>query len=560
MIEFLKFQKSNCKNCYKCIRHCPVKSIRFSGNQANVIADECILCGQCYVVCPQNAKKIADETEIVSVLLKDGAPVIASIAPSFSAYFGGVSITALSEALKKLGFFTAEETALGATLVKTEYERLVNSEAQDNIITSCCHTVNLLIEKYYPQLVSSLAPVMTPMRAHCADIKRRYPDARTVFIGPCLSKKDEAAQEDIDAALTFDELATMLEKAGITIGNERDENTDTGLARLFPTSGGILKTMQKKNPAYTYFVVDGPDNCRNVLNDLASGKLHHCFIEMSACAGSCSGGPVMQKHCNTPLRNYQAVTNYAGEKDFDVVQPASEVLYADYRCSVSEKHMPGESEIREILQKMGKYKPEDELNCGTCGYNSCREKAIAVYQGKAELSMCLPYLMEKSERFTNNILDNTPNGIMVVNDLYEIQQLNRAALKMLHVNSRSDVIGEPLVRVMDPSDFIAVMEDGKRIVNKRDYYAEVDKFLELTIVHDKVSNHLIAIFRDVTDEENARKSKEEFSRQTVETADKVVDKQMRIVQEIASLLGETAAETKIALTRLKESISDENNQ
>ena len=208
---------------------------------------------------------------------------------------------------------------------------------------------------------------------------------------------------------------------------------------------------------------------------------------------------------------------------------------------------------------MGKVSPADELNCGTCGYNTCRDKAEAIYQGKAEINMCLPYLMEKSERFADNILDNTPNGIIVVNDSYEIQQLNRAAMRMLHVRSRSDVMGEPLIRLIDPIDFINAAQYGKRIVNKRDYYAEYDIYLELTIVNDKKSSNMIGILRDVTDEESERKSKEELSRQTIETADKVVDKQMRIVQEIASLLGETAAETKIALTKLKESIANEDS-
>lgn len=556
MVEFLKFQKSNCKHCYKCIRHCPVKSIRFSGNLASVIQDECILCGECYVVCPQNAKKITDEIEIVNVLLKSGAPVIASIAPSFTAYFNGIGIIALEDAIKKLGFYAAEETALGATMVKNEYERLVMSGEQDIIITSCCHTVNLLVEKHYPQLTGCLAPVISPMLAHCADIKRRYPDAKTVFIGPCLSKKDEAAKYGIDAALTFDELSSMLASAEIEIEN-KVESTDKGLARIFPTNGGILKTMLKKNPNYTYLSIDGIENCKYALNDIAAGNLHHCFIEMSACIGSCIGGPIMRKTYNTPLRYYQAIVNYTGKEDFDIRQPEPNDMTAEYACTIKEQNIPDESKIAEILYQMDKHKPDDELNCGTCGYNTCREKAIAVYQGKAELNMCLPYLMEKSERFTNNILDNTPNGILVVNYYFEIQQINRAALKMLNVNTRSDVLGEQLVRIMDPLDFFSVLEDGKNIVNKRDYYAEFDKYLELTIVHDKVSNHLIAIFRDVTEEENARKSKDKFSRQTIETADNVVDKQMRIVQEIASLLGETAAETKIALTKLKESISDE---
>jgi len=218
--------------------------------------------------------------------------------------------------------------------------------------------------------------------------------------------------------------------------------------------------------------------------------------------------------------------------------------------------IPSEAEIREILAKTGKLKPEDELNCGSCGYNTCREKAIAVYHGKADISMCLPFLMEKAERFSNNILSHTPNGILVVNEDLEVQQVNAAAMSMLHINHESDVLGEQLIRIMDPSPFLNALDDGKPVKEQRDYYAEYRKYLELTIVHDKTTHILIAILRDVTTEEEGRRDKELISRQTVEIADRVVEKQMRVVQEIASLLGETTAETKIALTKLKESIAN----
>ena len=205
-MECLTLKKSNCKNCYKCIRHCPVKSIRFSGNQAYIIGNECIMCGHCFVVCPQNAKQIVDETEKVKVLLQSGEPVIASLAPSFVANYHGAGINAMRSALKKLGFTDAEETAVGATIVKKEYERMIDEENRDIIITSCCHSVNLLIQKYHPDVLPYLADVLSPMQAHCKDIKRRIPDAKTVFIGPCVAKKDEAQYYEgmVDAVLTFD--------------------------------------------------------------------------------------------------------------------------------------------------------------------------------------------------------------------------------------------------------------------------------------------------------------------------------------------------------------------
>ena len=213
----IALKKSNCKNCYKCIRHCPVKAIRFSGNQAYIIDNECILCGHCFVVCPQNAKQIVDETEKAKVLIQSPAPVIASIAPSFVANYDGVGIEAMRDALKKLGFFDAEETAIGATVVKTEYERMLREDAPDVVISSCCHSVNLLIQKHYPRELSCLAPVLSPMQAHCRDIKRRHPEAKTVFIGPCVAKKDEAEHYDgiVDAVLTFDELSAWFKEKGI---------------------------------------------------------------------------------------------------------------------------------------------------------------------------------------------------------------------------------------------------------------------------------------------------------------------------------------------------------
>ena len=555
MSDVLRLKKSNCKNCYKCIRHCPVKSIRFSANQAHIVGEECILCGQCFVVCPQNAKQIADGTELVRVLLDGTAPVVASLAPSFAAYFDQVGFTSLKAALMQLGFASAEETAIGATLVKREYEKQLTEKNEDVIITSCCHSVNLLIRKYYPELIKYLSPVVSPMIAHSQDIKRRIPTAKTVFIGPCLSKKDEAENSPVDAVLTFDELSRMFAAANIAPEPVLD-SAEESRARLFPTVGGILKTMDIPDTGYTCLTVDGTENCKSALADIAAGNLHNCFIEMSACSGSCIGGPVMEKYNNSPVRHYQAVTTFAGKRDFAVDQPVVGTLARRHTYIGVPSSVPSESEIAEILAKMGKTSKEDELNCGSCGYNTCREKAIAVYHGKADISMCLPFLMDRAERFSNNILGHTPNGILVVNEDLEVQQVNAAAMKMLHIQREGDVLGEPLVRVMDPLPFLAALE-GRQVKEERAYYAEYSKYLELSLVHDKTTHILIAILRDVTGEEEERLKKEEIGRQTVEIADRVVEKQMRIVQEIASLLGETTAETKIALTKLKESINSE---
>ena len=557
-MECLTLKKSNCKNCYKCIRHCPVKAIRFSGNQAYIIASECIMCGQCFVVCPQNAKQIVEETEKVKVLLQSGDPVVVSLAPSFIANYEGVGIESMRAALKKLGFYDAEETAIGATIVKREYDRMVSEASKDIIITSCCHSVHLLIQKYFPHLLPYLADVLSPMQAHCMDIKKRIPNAKTVFIGPCVAKKDEAQQYEgiVDAVLTFDELTAMFKAAHIEPEAKCDEN-ENSRARFFPTAGGILKTMQMSNPDYAYMAVDGTENCIAALKDIEAGNLHHCFIEMSSCSGSCIGGPVMEKFHRSPVRDYMAVSRYAGKKDFEVSQPAEHELGKRFEAIDRHTYMPSEEEIQNTLQQMGKRKPSDELNCGSCGYNTCREKAVAVLQGKAEISMCLPFLKDKAENFSDTISRNSPNGLIVLNEKLEVQQINPAALRIFNLRSASDILSDQAVRILDPTDFVRVLSGGRSIYGKREYLAEYGKYVEKTIVYDKEFRAILGIFRDVTEQESQKERKEEICRQTVEIADNVVDRQMRIVQEIASLLGETAAETKIALTKLKESIRDE---
>ena len=558
MAEFLKLKKSNCKNCYKCIRHCPVKSIRFSGNQANIIGDECILCGQCFVVCPQNAKEIADSTERVKYFVSSGEKVYASVAPSFVANYDGVGIDSLTEALKKLGFAGAEETAVGATIVKTEYERLIREDKRDVLISSCCNSVNLLIQKYYPEALQYLADVLSPMQAHCQDLKKRYPGCKTVFIGPCVSKKEEAARyaDYTDEVLTFEELTNWFKEAGVTPEKSLDSNNQSR-ARLFPTTGGVLRTMQERDPEYTYLVFDGIDNCKEALEEILDGKLHKCFIEMSTCAGSCANGPVMEKYKRSPVASALSVNRYAGREDFVVTQPDKKELHKQMTMLDTKAAVPTETEISAILRKMGKMRPEQELNCGSCGYNTCREKAVAIYRGKADISMCLPFLKDKAESFSDNIISNTPNASIALNENLEIQQINKAALKLMNIGHASDVMGEQVIRILDPTPFMDVMQSNKHIREERKYLTEYDKFVEQTVIYDSEYRIIICLMRDVTDEEKAKIRKENVDKTTADIADKVVENQMRIVQEIASLLGETAAETKVALMKLKESIADE---
>ena len=557
MNSCIQFKPSNCRNCYKCIRHCPVKSIRFENNQAHIVHDECILCGECFVVCPQNAKEIRNDVDKVKEVIKSGRPVYASIAPSFVGNYDGANITMFANALKKLGFTDAEETALGANIVKNEYERMIERNDSDVIISSCCHSINTLIQKYYPAALPFLAHVMSPMQAHCKEIKKAHPDAFTVFIGPCISKKDEADKypEFVDAVLTFEELTGWFNEKEVKIEYCEDQSPK-GRSRLFPTTGGILRSMKRNHDICTYISVDGVENCKNAIQDIIDGKVNRCFIEMSACVGSCIGGPAMDKR-KSPIGDFMRVDEYAGNDDFVMDIPASAELTKEMKYIGINRQKPGSKAIEEILKKMGKNSPADELNCGSCGYETCRDKAMAVYFGKSDINMCMPYLIEKAESFSDTIIKNTPNAIFVLNESLEIQQMNKTAREMFNIKNIHDVLNEPVVRILDPLPFVNVLNDGVNIRDKKVYLAEYNKYVEQTIILDRSYHIMICFMRDVTEEELQKNKKETMSKNTVDIADKVIEKQMRVVQEIASLLGETTAETKIALTKLKESLNDE---
>ena len=553
MNKFLQLKKSNCKNCYKCIRNCPVKSIKFADGQANIIPDECILCGRCFVNCPQDAKQIRDDVPRVKEMIASGKKVIASVAPSFIAEFPLRDFAAMKDALLKLGFADAQETAIGATIVKTEYEKMIASGKHDVIISSCCHSVNALIQKYYPSVLPYLADVLSPMLAHCRVIKEENPGACAVFIGPCISKKEEAElYGECDVALTYEELEAWMNEAGVVPAGDSTEPDEGKRGRFFPIKGGIIKSMHTENTGFTYLAVDGVQNCIAAIKEIESGALKNCFIEMNACEGACINGPAISHHHKPLLSGEVKVVAFAGDDEFRVAMPIDTFKNIPY-IGTHEK-IPGEAAIKEILAKMGKTSPEQELNCGSCGYPTCREKAIAVYQGKADLSMCLPFLKEKAETFSGYVINNTPNAIFVLDENLCVQQINKAGCALFNLKTPSDILGSPIVRLLNPADYLGVMTSGVPIKEKKHYLAEYKKYVAETIVYDHEYHIVFSIMRDITSEEERQSERSELCNKTVAITNEVIEKQMRVVQEIASLLGETTAETKIALTQLKDAL------
>ena len=269
---------TDCQSCYKCIRKCPTKSISFQNGRATIIPEECVLCGRCYLTCPQNCKKIRDDTALAKTILHENKLVYASVAPSFLAAFPGCSFASFRKALLGLGFSEVEETAIGATIVKQKYDELCDDGKHDVIISTCCHSINLLIEKHYPQASKYLANVLSPMLAHAADIKRRHPEAKVIFFGPCISKKNEVEMYPgyDELALTFLELEAWLKEAGIVL--PKDDSAvllEESKARLFPIDGGILATMAKDNPDFTYLSIGGMEQAMQAIENILQGNVHH---------------------------------------------------------------------------------------------------------------------------------------------------------------------------------------------------------------------------------------------------------------------------------------------
>ncbi len=558
MNEILNLNKNNCTDCYKCIRNCSVKAITFANDTAEIVHNDCILCGHCYVTCPQKAKQIRNDVHRVKAAMLAGKRVVCSLAPSFIANFRIRSLSVIEAALRSLGFSEVQETAIGAQLVSEEYANIMREGKLPVIISSCCPSINMLIKKYYPTMLPYLAKVMTPMEAHCKLIKETDPSAFTVFIGPCIAKKAESDESSyVDAALTFDELSEWFANEHIELPYEHvDPQSNGAIARLYPATGGVLKATAKVE-GYRRIAIDGIDNCRGVFEEIENSEFGKVFIEMSACEGSCVNGPCIRDHAERRLKGAMRVDTFSGEGDQPYEIAHKPEIRTSYAFEGGRKVNFGNDAIRDMLYKMGKTSPEKELNCGSCGYSTCREKAIAILEGKAKIEMCLPFLKEKAESFSDTIIHNTPTAIIVMNEDLVVQQINPSALKMFHLKDAKDILHEHVVRILNPGDYHNIVVAALHTTNRKHYLSDYDIYVDETILYDRQYHVIITLIRDVTEQERLKVQGSDLRQQTAEITDKVIEKQMRIVQEIASLLGETTAETQIALNKLKDAMAHE---
>lgn len=569
MAEFLEFRRARCRDCYKCLRECPVKAIDVRNHQATIIEERCILCGHCTNICPQKAKIVHSERETVARLLDGPVPVFASVAPAFIANFSVSSFGTMRDALLRLGFSDAEETAVGARAVTQAYACLLRERKWKNFITSACPAVNRMIRHYYPQALPYLAPVDSPMIAHAKIIRRRIPECRIVFIGPCIAKKREAFESEwVDAVLTFEELQEWFSEAGIglTDGMSRPEGADTAVphtgspwnrARNYPTGSGIIRSFESLPAGYRYVAVDGAERCREALENI--GELSGMFLEMSICAYSCINGPCSLTRQGNGIKGTADVREYVTR---EAAEPILSPIPEESGPDLSKIHRPiedrslrvTEREIREILAKTGKTRPEDELNCGACGYPTCREKARAVANGFADLEICLPYMRQRAESISSEIIRNSPNGIVVLDEDLNLVEVNEKARELFRIRE-FQVKGRAAADFFNPTDFLLAHTEGRDTVVRKLHLRQSDRYVDLNIILMKHQQMILGVMKDITDEVNYHEKLDSIRQETLATADKVILRQMQVAQEIASLLGETTAETKVALQDLKKALA-----
>lgn len=567
-MKFIHFDTEKCNHCYKCLRKCPSKAITILEDYAEIVDEMCIKCGECQEICPQNALTIISDIDRVKMAISSEKKVLVSLAPSFVGAFDLDDARQIVTGLKLLGFDVVEETAIGAEIVSDYYKKQIEKGDKKNLITTSCPSANYLIERYYPELVKYMMPVVSPMLAHGKIMKHHYGmDNYMVFIGPCLAKKAEAEEPEhrtlIDSVLTFEELSEWFSEDDIDL--KKLDITDFDKAsyhrgRAFPIGGGLINEEVKKaaKDKYEIIRVDGVDRCKDILDALKNEDITESCIEINVCMGSCVDGPGMPKNKDNYYVRERRVREYV-EKEQDYWKVNAELFTKeqkemDYRKLFIDRKVirkeASESEITDILRKMGKFRPEDELNCNACGYLTCREKAQAVYEGMSDITMCLPYMRAKAESLRNIIFGRSPNVILMLDEELFVKEINPAGEELFNVQAE-DLVGKPISMIIDDSDFAKVIESGKNIISEKKEFANYGAVIYQNIIYIEKEGIVLAILTDVTQEEKSRKELARVKETTINSAQEVIEKQMRVAQEIASLLGETTAETKVILTKLK---------
>jgi iron only hydrogenase large subunit-like protein/uncharacterized Fe-S cluster-containing protein len=551
--------KAHCRDCYRCLRVCPVKAIKMENGQAYVVGSRCISCGTCIRECPQGAKSFRNDLEHALSIIASGEPVAVSIAPSFAAVFSEWEQKRLPSALRKLGFSYVGETAIGAYHVAKETARIAESHKETSHICSSCPAIVSYIEKYEPDKSDMLIPVVSPMLAHAMRIRENANGPiKVIFIGPCVAKKAEAERPEnkgiVDCALTFVELAEWFDREGISLAaceeSGFDENPQ-GNARLFPLVGGCVRTASLTTDVLASDVVSvsGIDEVKEALDSLKSNH-HSVVVEPLFCQQGCINGPALHTEQNIYQRRLEVLDYSSANLNIDLVDSnESSSLLARFNPVIVDNEInESEEDIKRILERTGKVSPENQLNCGACGYPSCRDKAIAVLKGMAEVEMCVPYMKRLAEQRTDRIIETSPNGIVILDERLNIISMN-PAFRGFFMCSEA-VCGRSISYLMDPDPFERLVSGEEEQVETIVTHSNYNLVCHEILYPLPDENQYVGIFVNITNSRAHKKKLDQLRSQTVLQARELLDHQVNMAQTIAKFLGESTAQSETLLERL----------
>ncbi len=567
MLRPIYTEPDNCQDCYKCIRECPVKAIRIENNKASIIEDRCVYCGHCTQVCPTGAKKIRDGLTRAKLTLSRHPKVYLSLAPSYVSEFENIPSQALVSAIKRLGFTGVSETALGAEVVSARTEDFLNAAGKGIYISSACPVAVEYIRKYSDEYVPNITPIISPMLAHAKILKSLYgEDSKVIFAGPCIGKKMEADDFGnlVDVAITFKDLKIWFEKEDIDLQDTEWNMSDekfvpyrSKLGALYPIEGGMIEGMYKlEKPVFNMAFSDLStikDVLENVNPDSYSDSI---FLELLACKGGCINGPARLNSVSPAIKRYEIINRS------DMGNPIEDFKQLDLGIAFSKdaktQHKEySEDEIKQALATVGKTSPQDELNCSCCGYDSCRDFAVALLENRAEDNMCASYMRKIAHDKATVLLQKIPAGVLLVNSDLKIVDMNQHCALSLG----QDIVdiyeacpglnGLPLKNICSfETLFRTALTTGKEI--KERHVRDKDKMWILSIYNIQPNRLVFGLLQDLQDP-NVKKD------WIIEKTKEVIKNHMLTVQQVAGLLGENAAFTDATLKAVIEVYNKDKN-
>lgn len=613
--------KNNCQDCYKCVRRCPVKAIKIEDGSAMIVPDLCIACGTCYRVCPAKAKQARNDLTRAKHLVQSGKDVYVSLAPSWITEFEGVSREQMIAAIRRLGFRGVSETALGAEEVSANIAGLLDKAANDALqvsaapdmsqtacgekdedasaerspertsgvredtntgeapqvsaanrlfISTACPAVVEYINKYVPERTANLTKLTSPLLAHCRLLKTALgKDIEVIFIGPCIAKKIEADRHPdlLSLSLSFTDLRQWLKDENIELKDIHTSVFDKFVmskaeeGTAYPVEGGMIETLKPYEQSQKAYLmqITGIDNIKRELKNIREEALDRpVFIECLACEGGCVNGP-----CTSSKKSgLEKRVEILKESDFSGLagkRSPSVDITLDYASEAIVQPEHDETDIKRVLASIGKYSIEDEINCGGCGYNTCRNFAKALLDGKAEPEMCVSHMKQQAQRKANALLRCIPSPIVIANAKLSIMEYNDKFVETFwNEDEHADIYDQNNLHGADLRDFInftnlfSASLDLEQDIH-REHVRFNDKLFDVVVFNIDKKQIVGGIIEDVT---NMEMKKEQIA----EKAKEVIHKNLATVQQIACTLGEHMAETEVLLRSIAKDFAADDEQ